>query len=89
LDLLRVILNRWKTESAMHSKSGVVQPDYYLISVDFSSLHGHPEGSFFESLPTNFHLSSNTVDRVIGEGDELLKNSPEFQRLLSDLRRAQ
>ena len=88
LDLLRVILNRWKTESVAHSKSGETQSDYYLVSVDFNSLHGNPEGSFFESLPTNFHLSSNTVDRVIEDGEGLLKTSPEFQRLLSDLGRS-
>jgi NTE family protein len=89
LDLLRVVLNRWKTESAAHSKSAGYQSEYYLISVDFDQLRGSAEGSFFDSLPTNLHLSSSTVDRVVVAGENLLKGSPEFQRLLNDLQRSQ
>jgi NTE family protein len=85
LDLLKVILNRWKAESTAHSKSSDFQPEYYLISVDFNHLHGKAEGSFFASLPTTLHLSSSTVDRVVGAGEDLLKDSSEFQRLLRDL----
>ena len=84
-DLLRIALNRWKKESAARLKSPGVQPEYYLISVDFDQLHGKADGSFFDSLPTNFHLSANTVDRVVGAGENLLKDSSEYQRLLSDL----
>ena len=85
LDLLRIALNRWKKESAARLKSPEVQPEYYLISVDFDQLHGKAEGSFFDSLPTNFYLSSGAVDRVIGAGESLLKKDPDFQRLLRDL----
>jgi NTE family protein len=87
LDLLRVILKRWKAESNPRSESPNTQPDYYLISVDFNQLHGKADGSFFDSLPTNLHLSSSTVDRVVEAGEVLLKGSPEFQRLLNDLER--
>ncbi len=85
LDLLRLALNRWKVESAAHRQSPGVQPEFYLISVDIDQLHGKADGSFIDSLPTNFHLSSGTVDRVIGAGENLLKGSSEYQRLLSDL----
>jgi NTE family protein len=85
LDLLRIALNRWKKDSAARLKSPAVQPEYYLISVDFDQLHGKADGSFFDSLPTNFHLSASTVDRVVGAGENLLKDSSEYQRLLSDL----
>jgi NTE family protein len=87
LDLLRVVLNRWKTESAARSKAPGFQPEYYLVSVDFDQLRGSADGSFFDSLPTNLHLSSSTVDRVVVAGGNLLKDSPEFQRLLGDLQR--
>ena len=83
-DLLRIALNRWKKESAARLNSPGVQPEYYLISVDFDQLHGKAEGVFFDSLPTNFNLSSSTVDRVVGEGESLLRDSSEFQRLLRD-----
>ncbi len=85
LDLLGIALNRWKKDSAARLKFPGVQPEYYLISVGFDQLHGKTDGSFFDSLPTNFHLSSSAVDRVVGAGENLLKDSSEFQRLLSDL----
>jgi NTE family protein len=88
LDLLGIALNRWKKESAARLKSPGVQPEYYLISVDFDQLQGKADASFFDSLPTNLHLSSGTVDRVVGAGESLLKDSSEFQRLLGDLRRS-
>jgi NTE family protein len=89
LDLFRVVLNRWKSDSAARDKSTGLQPEYYLISVDFDQLRGSADGTFFDSLPTNLHLSSSTVDRVVEAGENLLKDSPEFQRLLSDLRSTQ
>lgn len=85
LDLLRIALERWKKESAARLKSSGVQPEYYLISVDFDQLHGKADGTFFDSLPTNLHLSSSTVNRVVRAGEDLLKDSSEYQRLLSDL----
>jgi NTE family protein len=84
-DLLSVALNRWKKDSAARLKSQGVQPEYYLISVDFDQVQGKADASFFDSLPTNFHLSAGTVDRVVGAGENLLKDSSEYQRLLSDL----
>jgi NTE family protein len=88
LDLLGAALDRWKQESAARLKSSGVQPEYYLISVDFDQLHEKADASFFDSLPTNFHLSSETVDRVIEAGENLLKDSPEYRRLLGDLNRS-
>jgi NTE family protein len=88
LDLLGIALNRWKKDSAARLKSPGIQPEYYLISVDFDQLHEKADASFFDGLPTNFHLSSSTVDRVVGAGESLLKDSSEFQRLISDLGRS-
>jgi NTE family protein len=88
LDLLKIALNRWKTDSAERWKAPGGQPEYYLISVDLDQLPGEANRSFFAGLPTNFHLSSGAVDRVVGAGESLLKESPEFQRLLNDLGRS-
>jgi NTE family protein len=84
-DLLRIALNRWKDRFAARAGSLADKPDYYLISVDLGGAHGGEDAPFFASLPTNFHLSSSTVDRVVGAGRRLLQDSPEFQRLLGDL----
>lgn len=85
LDLLRVSLARWKDESAARPRDAKGRPEYYLISVDLDQLNAKADGSFFEDLPTNFNLSSSTVDRIVGAGEHLLKESPEYQRLVDDL----
>jgi NTE family protein len=85
LDLLRMALAQWKKDTTARQKDPANQPEYYLISVDLDQLRGRADGSFFDSLPTNFHLSSSTVDRIVGAGEELLRDSPEYQRLLGDL----
>ena len=87
LDLLKLALNRWRTESAARLKAPGGQPEYYLISVDLDQLQGKADGSFFASLPTNLDLSAGAVDRVVGAGESLLKDSSECHRLLSDLGR--
>jgi NTE family protein len=84
-DLLRIALDRWKIESAKHRKTSGWQPEYYLISIDLEQLLQRADSSFFGSLPTNFNLTPTTVDRVVGAGESLLKDSPDFQRLLRDL----
>jgi hypothetical protein len=61
-------------------------PDYYLVNVDFESLPDAKDRGFFENLATSYVLSDKTVDRLIAAGGDLLEKSPEFQRLLHDLR---
>ena len=46
----------------------------------------HPEDqAFFNQIPTSFSLSEEQVDRLIEAGRELLRNNPDYQRLLADL----
>jgi NTE family protein len=85
LDFLKIALNRWTNESAERIGDAKSRPEYYLISVDLDQLHSRTDHSFFDNLPTNFHLSSSTVDRIVGAGEGILRNSQEYQRLLGDL----
>jgi len=85
LDLLRIALSRWKMAVAANGKSAGAAPEYYLVSVDLSQLREKANGSFFASIPTNFGLPSGTIDRLIAAGGSLLKDSPDYQRLLGDL----
>ena len=87
-DLLKIALNRWKEGIAAGARVPGEQPEYYLISVDLGEVNGKGDDSFLSSLPTNFHLSSGAIDRVIEEGQNRLHDSTEFQRLLSDLSRS-
>jgi NTE family protein len=85
LDLLKVALGRWKAEAAAGGKLPGTVPEYYLVSVDLAELHGGANGSFFDNIPTNFHLPFDTINRIVEAGGTLLKESPDYQRLLSDL----
>ncbi|NWF56746.1 MAG: patatin-like phospholipase family protein [Syntrophaceae bacterium] len=60
--------------------------DFYLIEVDFESLPDKAERAYFTSLPTSFHLSFEEVDLLRAVGRRVLINSPEFKRLLADLK---
>ena len=44
---------------------------------------------FFNRIPTSFSLSKEQVDRLIEAGRELLRNNPDYQRLLTELGGAQ
>jgi len=59
---------------------------FYLVEVDFEALPDKSERSYLNRLPTSFHLPPEAVDRLRDAARRLLKQSPEFQRLLSDLR---
>jgi NTE family protein len=49
----------------------------------------HPDDrSFFNQIPTSFSLSEEQVNRLIEAGRELLRNNPNYQRLLEDLGRS-
>ena len=41
--------------------------------------------AYFNKVPTSFKLSDEQVDRLIAVGRQLLREHPDFQRLLADL----
>lgn len=80
LQLLRPALRRWRSAGRPGER------DYYLITVSFDSLPDAAERRFFQELPTNFCLSGPTVDRLVVAAGQILNASPEYKRLLNDLR---
>jgi NTE family protein len=86
LEVLQPLLDQWRRESAAHTPAGKASPDYYLVNVDFESLPDAKDRGFFENLATSYVLSDKTVDRLIAAGGSLLEQSPEFRRLIRDLR---
>lgn len=59
--------------------------EFYLIEVDFDALP-KAERAYYKDLPTSFHLSFEAVDLLRAAGRRVLTHSPEFQRLLRDLK---
>ncbi len=56
-----------------------------LVQVDFEALTNDQERQHFLNLPTTFALPRQDVDDLIAVGHRLLRESPDFQRLLRAL----
>jgi NTE family protein len=95
VELLRSDFKKWAEEI----RSGRCNdPDYkpdtgrcddiqfYLVEVSFDRLEDGSERSYFKELPTSFKLSDEQVDKLREVAGRLLRQSPEFQRLLRDLK---
>lgn len=50
----------------------------------FHGIQDEKERLFLDQTPTSFSLTDEQVDGLIEAGGELLRNDPEFRRLLSD-----
>ncbi|TNF53264.1 patatin-like phospholipase family protein [bacterium] len=59
---------------------------FYLVEVDFNDIPDEKERTYFLNLPTSFKLDDETVDNLREIAGRLLNQSPEFQKLLGDLR---
>jgi NTE family protein len=82
----RVALEAWKKSERAAGADPSLAPDYYLIPVGFDAIRDETERSFFLNLLTTFNLPDSTVDRLITAGSEILRDSPEYKRLLEDLK---
>jgi NTE family protein len=60
--------------------------EFYLVEVSFDWLQDASERSYYKDLPTSFKLSSEQVDKLREAAHKLLVESPEYQRLLLDLK---
>lgn len=60
--------------------------DPYVIEVNFEAIRDENRRNLFLSLPTGFSLDPAQIRALIDVGQELLHESPEFQRLLQSLR---
>ena len=55
------------------------------MEIDFERLKDKDEREYLSSLPTTFVLEAEQVDRLRAAARRLLHESPEFQRLVTDL----
>ena len=79
---MRESLDNWAT-GLTRAEGHDVQA--HQIEVSFQSIEDPEEREYFHDVPTSFGLDDETVDRLIEVGRRLLRESPEFQRLLAEL----
>ena len=58
--------------------------DLYAIDVSFAMLKDEAERDYLNELPTSFALPSEAVDRLRAAAATIIRDSPEFKRLLKD-----
>ena len=80
--LAEELLHRWGRELS----SDEHRVTTHMIDVSFKQLEDKAERLYFNRLPTNFNLSDEVVDRLREVGRRLLRDSPDFQRLVQELR---
>ena len=61
----------------------------YFVELGFTDITQPEDRNFFNAIPTSFSLTEEQVNRLIEAGHELLRNNPDYQRLLADLGGAQ
>jgi len=84
IELLSEKIEHWKELADAHTgKPGTLE--FYLIDVNFSNVRDPEERAYLYNLKTSFHLPDADVDRLRKAAGELLRDSPEYQRLLADL----
>jgi len=59
--------------------------EFYAIDINFDAIADPEEKRYFRNLPTSFVLSDEQVDRLREMAGRLLRQSPDYQRLLRDL----
>lgn len=72
---------RWKEEVRRRSGRDI---DFYLVEASLRQLTDEAERAYFMNIPTTLGLPPEQVERLRGIGARLLRESPEFARLLHD-----
>jgi len=83
LELMRVSLKNWEGDLRQDGDGAEVHT--YVADVAFEALDDPEERAYFNELPTSFTLDDEQVDRLIEAGRRLLRESPDFKRLLATL----
>lgn len=82
IQLLKESLVNWQSD---FSKISGQEVKTYLIQVDFLSIKDKEKFKSFNRVSSSLALPAEVVDKVRHEGRILLRNSPEFKKLLSEL----
>jgi NTE family protein len=83
--LLEESLERWATE--LTTPNHKVTP--YFIKLDFESIADEKVRLIFNNMATSFSLPDEEVDDLIKAGHALLRQSPDYQRLIALIKDAE
>jgi NTE family protein len=85
--LLHQTLRRWRDDvQSVVVSAGATAVQWYYIDVSLRSLADAGEREFLLGVPTSLHLPTDTVDRLRRAATRLFADSPDFRRLMNDLK---
>jgi len=75
------LIREWAAESTRRQ----VQISFYPVEVEFGDVANEAERLYLNRIPTTFHLSPERVDRLRLAGRMLLRQSPQFRKLMDEI----
>ena len=98
VETVRDIVSRWHTMRELRSSAAFAankdpaiakllrtpNTDLYVIDVSFPALKDTEERDYLNNLPTSFVLPPEAVDRLRAAAGKIIRDSPDFKRLLKD-----
>jgi len=79
--LMKASLKRWAQELSTPERP----VESYFILLDFHGIQESQQRLFLNQTPTSFSLTDEQVDGLIAAGGKLLREHPEFRRLVADM----
>lgn len=61
--------------------------DFFPVEVAFEYIESDHDRNWFKNLPTSFELPRETVDKLREVGRQILREDPQFKKLMEELRR--
>lgn len=85
-ELLRSSLEQWRAEFRRAGARAGDEVQFFLVDVDPARLADPAERDYFLGIPTTLTLTPEQVDRLRAVAARLMRESPEYQRLLDGLK---
>lgn len=87
--LIRLAVEAWQTELRVkppkEDSAFAPDADVYFIDISFSAVQDVAEQEHLMKIPTTLYLTDEQIDQILLAASRLIRNDPEFQRLMTDL----
>jgi NTE family protein len=87
--LMRFAVDMWRNEVRIRAASGdsifAEGADVYFIDASLGALEDVNEQEYLMRIPTTLYLTDQQIERLQIAASRLIRDSPEFQRLMNDL----
>jgi NTE family protein len=89
IQLMKIGVARWQQELRTKPRdpdsSFAKDADIYFINASLAEIADPDERASLMSIPTSLYLTDQQIERLLQAASRLIRNSPEFQRLMKDL----